>query len=65
MLRLSNIDLTAGTLQGGTFWRVTPGVNWYLSDNVRLEFEYGYGVLTRFGTTGATQFFQCRLQLQL
>jgi phosphate-selective porin OprO/OprP len=63
-LRLSNIDLTAGTLQGGTFWRVTPGMNWHLSDMVRLEFEYGYGALTRFGTTGATQFFQSRLQLQ-
>ena len=49
LVRLSNIDLTAGTLEGGKFWRVTPGMNWYLSDNVRLEFEYGYGVLTRFG----------------
>jgi phosphate-selective porin OprO and OprP len=65
LLRLSNIDLTAGTLQGGTFWRITPGMNWYLSSNVRLAFEYGYGALTRFGTTGATQFFQSRLQLQL
>lgn len=65
LLRFSNSDLTAGTLDGGTFWRVTPGMNWYLSDNVRLELGYGYGVLTRFGTTGATHFFQTRLQLQL
>ena len=65
VLRLSNIDLTTDSLSGGAFWRVTPGMNWYLSDNVRLEFEYGYGALTRFGTTGATQFFQSRLQLQL
>jgi phosphate-selective porin OprO/OprP len=65
VLRLSNIDLNAGTLKGGTFWRVTPGINWYMSDNVRAEVNYGYGRLTRFGTTGTTQFFQYRLQLQL
>ena len=65
LVRLSNSDLTAGTLKGGTFWRVTPGVNWYLSDNVRFEVNYGYGMLTRFGVTGATQFFQSRFQFQL
>jgi phosphate-selective porin OprO/OprP len=65
ILRLSNIDLTSGTLDGGTFWRFTPAMNWYLSDGVRFELTYGYGVLTRFGITGATQFFQSRLQLVL
>jgi phosphate-selective porin OprO/OprP len=40
-------------------------VNWHLSDNVRLEMNYGYGSLNRFGLSGATQFFQTRLQLQL
>ena len=28
-------------------------VNWHLSDNVRLEFAYGYGSLDRFGLTAA------------
>jgi phosphate-selective porin OprO and OprP len=59
------IDLDSGTLSGGKFWRVTPMVNWYLSDHVRLEAAYGYGSLNRFGLVGATQFFQTRLQLQL
>ena len=27
-------------------------VNWYLSDNVRFSFTYGYGSLDRFGTVG-------------
>jgi phosphate-selective porin OprO and OprP len=36
-----------------------------LSDNVRLEFVYGYGQLDRFGLTGDTQFFQARVQFQL
>jgi phosphate-selective porin OprO/OprP len=39
-------------------------VNWYLSDNVRLEMAYGYGRLDRFSLQGNTQFFQTRLQLQ-
>ena len=65
VLRLSYIDLNGGTLTGGTFWRITPQVSWYLSDNARLEFLYGYGKLDRFDTIGATHFFQSRLQLQL
>jgi phosphate-selective porin OprO/OprP len=40
-------------------------VNWYLSDNARFEFAYGYGSLDRFDTTGKTQFLQFRLQLQI
>ncbi len=39
-------------------------VNWYMSDNVRLEFTYGYGSLNRFDLVGKTQFFQTRVQLQ-
>ena len=39
-------------------------VNWYLTDNLRLEFAYGVGQLDRFGVTGTTQFFQTRLQFQ-
>jgi phosphate-selective porin OprO/OprP len=58
-------DLDSGTIQGGRFWRITPMANWHLSDNMRLEFTYGYGVLDRFGLKGGTQFFQTRLQLQL
>lgn len=65
MLRITNIDLSAGNIQGGTFWRFTPMVNWYLSPNIRLEFVYGYGVLDRFAKTGTTQFFQSRIQFIL
>ena len=65
MIKFSYSNLTNGPVQGGIFWRVTPMINWYLTDNLRLEFCYGYGVLTRFGTRGATQFFQSRLQMRL
>jgi phosphate-selective porin OprO/OprP len=40
-------------------------VNWHLSDQLRLEVAYGYGVLDRFNLLGATHFFQTRLQVQL
>ena len=63
--RVSYIDLDSGSLHGGRFWRLTPMVNWYLSDHLRLEMTYGYGTLDRFELRGNTHFFQTRLQLQL
>jgi phosphate-selective porin OprO/OprP len=65
MVKFSYSNLTNGPLQGGIFWRVTPMINWYLTDNLRLEFAYGYGVLNRLGTTGVTHFFQSRIQMRL
>jgi phosphate-selective porin OprO/OprP len=62
VLTFSYIDLDSGMFQGGRFWRLTPMVHWYMSDNLRLEFVYGYGELDRFDTTGGTQFFQSRIQ---
>jgi phosphate-selective porin OprO/OprP len=64
LVRLSYIDLDDGPIEGGRFWRLTPMVNWYLSDHLRLELAYGVGQLDRFGLVGTTQFFQSRLQFQ-
>ena len=64
LLRFSYSDFDDGAVHGGTFWRITPMVNWHLSDNARFEFAYGYGKLDRFDASGATQFLQSRLQLQ-
>jgi phosphate-selective porin OprO/OprP len=61
----SYVDLDSAAISGGRFWRFTPMVNWHLSDNMRLEFAYGFGSLNRFGLVGHTQFFQSRIQLQL
>jgi phosphate-selective porin OprO/OprP len=63
--RYSYSNLDSGAISGGRFGRFTEQLNWYLSDNVRLEFNYGYGHLDRFGLRGNTQFFQSRIQLQL
>jgi phosphate-selective porin OprO/OprP len=65
VLRYSDVDLDAGTLRGGKFRRLTPMVNWHLSDNIRLEFAYGYGELDRFDVTGKTRFFTMRTQFTL
>ena len=64
VLRVSYSDLDSDSLSGGKFWRVTPMVNWHLSDQARLEVSYGIGGLDRFGGHSRTEFFQARLQLQ-
>jgi phosphate-selective porin OprO and OprP len=63
--RFSYSDMDDGPIRGGKFWRITPMVNWHMSNNMRLEFVYGYSSLDRFGVVGKTHFFQSRLQLQL
>ena len=65
VLKYSWSNLTNNPIQGGKFWRVTPMLNWYMTDNVRLEFCYGVGGLNRFGLRGKTQFFQARIQMEL
>ena len=65
VLRYSDADLDAGTLRGGRYRRITPMVNWHMSDMVRLEFAYGYGKLDRFDLTGTTRFFNMRMQFTL
>jgi len=65
VLRYSYIDLDDAGLHGGKFWRVTPMVNWHLSDNFRVDLAYGVGTLDRFDLKGRTQFYQMRLQTSL
>jgi phosphate-selective porin OprO/OprP len=66
VLDYSYADFNDGvSFQGGKYWRLTPMVNWHMSDNLRLEFVYGHGVLDRFGLKGTTQFFQARFQTSL
>jgi phosphate-selective porin OprO and OprP len=64
VLRYSYTDLDSKGVHGGTFGRITPMVNWYLSENMRLEMAYGYCHLDRFNLKGNMQFFQTRIQLQ-
>jgi phosphate-selective porin OprO/OprP len=63
VVRFSYSDFNDSGIEGGAFWRITPQVNWYISDWSRIELVYGYGVLDKFGISGATQFLQTRYQL--
>ena len=63
--RFSYSDMDSQTIRGGKFWRLTPMVNWHMSDNVRLELVYGYSSLNRFDVVGKTHYFQSRFQFQL
>lgn len=65
VLRFSYSDLDDASIQGGKLWRLTPMVNWHLSEEMRLALVYGYGKLDRFDTKGTMHFFQTRLQLYL
>jgi phosphate-selective porin OprO/OprP len=65
VVRYSSADLTDKDIDGGRFKRITPMMNWYLSDNVRLEFVYGYSELEKGGEKGTTNYFQTRLQFSL
>jgi phosphate-selective porin OprO/OprP len=65
VLSVTYTNLTNNVVQGGIFWRFTPMVNWYLSDNLRLEAAYGFGSLDRVGRLGRTSFFQARMQFEL
>jgi phosphate-selective porin OprO/OprP len=65
VVRFSTFNLNDKEIQGGSFWRITPMVNWYMSKILRMEFMYGYGMLDRYNMKGALHVFQTRLQLTL
>jgi phosphate-selective porin OprO and OprP len=63
--RYSWIDLTSQGINGGKFDRWSGALSWYPTKIWRFEFDYGYGRLQRFGTTGLTRFYQLRLQFEI
>jgi len=65
LVHATYVDLNDRGVKGGLYWRFTPMLNWYLSENIRLEAAYGYGSLDRFNLVGRTHFFQTRLQLTM
>jgi phosphate-selective porin OprO/OprP len=65
VLHVSTFNLNNGNIHGGQFTRITPMVNWYLTQALRMEFIYGYGTLDRFNLKGNVNFFETRLQITL
>ena len=58
----STLDLNDGSVHGGKMTRITPMINWYLTQYMRMEFIYGYGILERYNLKGTIQFFETRIQ---
>ena len=65
MLTATIYDTNDGLQLGGSMWKTTAIMSWFLSNNFTLKFSYGYGQLDRFNIKGNTQYFQTRFQFQL
>ena len=59
-VRLSNMDLDDGAVQGGEMTDLTLGMNWYLTRATRFQFNYIYADVHSGG--GHSNIFQIRYQ---
>lgn len=64
-VRYSWIDLDSKAVRGGKFDRISGALSWFATGEWRVEFNYGYGRLERFGLSGRTHFYQLRLQWEI
>lgn len=58
--RYSRLDLSSGPIQGGLLNDTTLGLNWYLTDTIRVSANWVLGYLQ---SGGATNILQARFQL--
>jgi len=47
--RLSKLDLDNGPIAGGVLRSASAGLNWYLNEDVKVQFDYEYAELESFG----------------
>ena len=64
-LRLSYLDLVDGPVRGGRGVELMPGLNWYLTQNLRLQLNYGYTHVQDGPQNGNLHLVQTRLDLTL
>ncbi len=64
-LRLSYLDLVDGAVHGGRGFELMPGLNWYLTQNVRVQLEYGYTHVGDGPQNGNLHLVQARFDLSL
>jgi phosphate-selective porin OprO/OprP len=62
-LRLSHVDLSAGTANGGRMTETTAGLNWWWNRYLRWQLNYNYAVIDGGLTPGHLQILQARIQL--
>jgi phosphate-selective porin len=64
-LRLSYLDLVDGAVRGGRGVELMAGLNWYLTQNLRLQLESGYTHVQDGPQNGDLLLVQTRLDLSL
>ncbi len=64
-LRLSYLDLVDGPVRGGRGFELMPGLNWYLTQNLRMQLEYGYTHAEDGPQNGNLHLVQVRFDLTL
>jgi phosphate-selective porin OprO and OprP len=62
-LRLSYLDLVDGAVRGGRGVELMPGLNWYLTENLRLQLNYGYTHVQDGPQNGNLHLVQTRFDL--
>jgi phosphate-selective porin OprO/OprP len=65
VLRLSYLNLVDGPVRGGRGIELMPGLNWYLTQNIRLQLEYGYTHVEDGPQNGNLHLVQARFDLSL
>ena len=65
VLNFSYADADDGDITGGTYWRITPELNWYLDNMTGVRLCYGLASLDRFDTTELHHFFQGRFEVKI
>ena len=65
VLRLSYLDLVDGAVRGGRGVELMPGLNWYLTQNLRLQLEYGYTHVEDGPQNGNLHLVQARFDVSL
>jgi len=65
VLRLSYLDLVDGAVRGGRGVELMPGLNWYLTQNLRVQLEYGYTHVEDGPQNGNLHLVQARFDLTL
>jgi len=61
--RYSYLDLADGAVDGGRMNIFMPGVNWYWTEHIRWQFNYGFARVVDGASPGNLNIFQMRLQL--
>ncbi len=64
-LRLSYLDLVDGAIRGGRGFELMPGLNWYLTQSLRLQLNYGYTHVEDGPQNGNLHLVQARFDMSL